>query len=73
LEPMAGSSLAGRAWLAPAVMIGRFAHAVVWLARYRPRALARFACLMPLYLIGLGAWTLGFARNDSQHGADTWR
>jgi GT2 family glycosyltransferase len=61
IEPMRGSYFAARPWLAPALLVGRFARCLVWLGRYRPRALGRFAYLMPLYLLGLFAWTLGFA------------
>jgi GT2 family glycosyltransferase len=61
MEPMEGSFLVGRPWLGPALLLARFARAVCWLARHRPRALGRFVCLSPLYLAGLAAWTVGFA------------
>ena len=59
---MKGSVFVGRTWLLPVLMFGRALRAVLWLARFRPRELPRFAALFPLYLSGLGAWILGFAR-----------
>jgi glycosyltransferase involved in cell wall biosynthesis len=61
MQPMEGAFFVGRRWLAPALLAGRFARAVAWLARYRPASLGRFVALSPLYLLGLGAWTVGFA------------
>lgn len=62
LAEMKGSGLVGRVWLAPLLMFGRLLRAVVWLVRFRPRELHRLAALFPLYLAGLGAWTIGFSR-----------
>jgi hypothetical protein len=69
LEPIRGAAFVRRPWLAPAMLLGRFARAVAWLARYRARSLAYFACVSPLYLAGLGAWTLGFYRGRGGVGA----
>jgi hypothetical protein len=63
-----GTVFVARPWLAPVILAGRFARAVAWLVRYRPRSLAYFAWLSPLYLAGLGAWTFGFYR-DRPEGA----
>lgn len=47
--------------LAPVLMVARLVRAAVWLLRYRPASLPVSILLLPLYLAGLSAWTLGFA------------
>lgn len=60
LTGMRGASFARHRVLVPLLTMGRGARAVVWLLRYRPREILIFIVLLPLYLAGLGAWSLGF-------------
>jgi glycosyltransferase involved in cell wall biosynthesis len=62
MADMHGAAFVGRMWLAPLLMCGRALRAAMWLLRYRPHELPRFVALLPLYLSGLSAWTIGFAR-----------
>jgi GT2 family glycosyltransferase len=69
MEPVPGAVFVARPHLAPVMVFGRFARALVWLVRYRARSLVYFLCLSPLYFAGLGAWTLGFYRGRAGVGA----
>jgi len=57
-----GLAFVGRVWLAPLLLCGRAARALLWLARFQPAELPRFVSVLPLYLLGLAVWALAFTK-----------
>jgi GT2 family glycosyltransferase len=57
---MHGVGFVERPWLAPALLVGRAARGLAWFARNRRGELPVLIALSPLYLLALGAWTVGF-------------
>lgn len=61
LTGMQGSLLLRHRWLIPALLPARLLRALAWFARTSVREWLTLLALLPLYVVGLGAWTLGFS------------
>jgi hypothetical protein len=61
LPPLAARH-GGRAWFGPAVVARRLAFVLRAAGRTGPATLARGVLLLPLLLLGLSAWAIGFRR-----------
>jgi hypothetical protein len=70
LPPIA-ARLGGRAWFGPAVVARRLGFVLVAAARTGPLTLVRSVVLLPLLVLGLGAWAVGFKRGMRAPAIDT--
>ncbi len=61
LTGMQGVAFVHRPWLVPLLAPARVARAVLWFARSSAFELFVLLALLPLYAIGIAAWTVGFA------------
>lgn len=61
----------GRAWFGPAVIARRLGFVVTAAARTGPATLVRSLVLLPLLVLGLGAWAVGFKRGMRAPANDT--
>lgn len=60
LTGMHGAAFVRRRYLVPLLFPARLVRALVWFARSSLRELLAMLALLPLYLMGLAAWTIGF-------------
>lgn len=61
LTGMPGVAFVRRPWLVPLLLPARLARALSWFARSSALELLTLLALLPLYTLGLTAWTIGFA------------
>jgi len=61
LTGMHGAAFVRHRWLVALLLPARLLRALLWFARSSLRELLVLIAVLPLYAIGLGAWTVGFA------------
>ena len=71
LTGMHGDAFVRRRYLVPLLLPARLLRGLAWFARSSMRDLLAAVALLPLYVIALGAWTLGFSDGvrDARAGA----
>ncbi|MBI5504794.1 MAG: glycosyltransferase family 2 protein [Deltaproteobacteria bacterium] len=66
LTGMEGVTFVRHRWLVPLLAPARLVRALSWFARSSTRELLVLLALLPLYALGLAAWTIGFAGGARQ-------